>query len=119
MAASRDLGAWYFDAESIREESIPYDSNLAETLFIKLGHLRTFRNALIVELPGKLSIDLFVRKDGRLEMEFGDESRGLFGKGIVNLTIAELALSTLLDHGDMRERMTSAGVQLEYYQQEA
>ncbi len=117
MAPFRELGAWYFDAASQMEESIPYDGNLAQALHAKLSALKSFRSALVVELPGKRSLDLFVRKDGRLEMEFGDESRGTFGKGAVTLAIADLTLSVLLISGEVRHAIESAGGKIEYYEE--
>ena len=114
----RAVGAWYFDASDGEEQSIEYDGNAARTLHSLLYGLRTPKSALIVELPSKTGIDFFVKKNGLIDMEYSDPRRGLWGEGEVDLGIAELALSTLLNQGNFRQVMLAAGIQLEYYEEE-
>ncbi len=118
-APIRTPGVWYFDAETLEEKIIDNDAELnKETLQMKLRNLRTPRSALIIELPTKIGIDFFLKKDGVLDMEFSDHHSGLFGKGDIDLKVAELALSILLEQGDIRRTMSSAGIELEYYEGE-
>jgi hypothetical protein len=118
-APDRDPGAWCFNGETLEEEHSDYDSNLnKEKLQVLLSGLKAPRSALILEIPAKLSVDFFVRKDGLLDLEFGDHTRGLFGKSAVDLEVAKSILSILLEQRDIRQAVLPSGIYFEYYEDE-
>jgi hypothetical protein len=118
-APVRDTGAWYFNGETLEERHNDYDANLNEKALQVLFHsLITPRSALIIEIPAKLSVDFFVKKNGLFDIEFGDHPRGLFGKSTVDLKVAELVLSIMLKQGDLRQAVLPTGIHFEYYEDE-
>lgn len=118
-APVRDAGAWYFNSESLAEQSRAYDSSLNEEALQRLLQgLRTPRSALIIEIPAKLSVDFFVRRDGLLDIEFGDHARGLFGRSTADLKVAELVMFALLENRDIRQTVLPSGIHFEYYEDE-
>jgi hypothetical protein len=78
--------------------------------------MKARRSALVLQLPTKVWLDFYIREEHSLEMEFGDEPRGLWGWGHVNIEAGEKALTAMLESEDIRETMNAVGAQLEYYE---
>jgi hypothetical protein len=112
---NRMKGAWYFNAPSWEEQTLANGENdYHEKLRGLLSSLKTERSALVVELQGGVGVDFFVQANGKLSLEYADQSAEVFAREEVDKREASIALEAIISRGDFQREMEKAGIALEY-----
>jgi hypothetical protein len=115
----REPGVWYFNSATNEEGQVevPLQPKWPILQGI-LNSLQDPKSALIVEQTGEIGLDIFVRLDRLLEIEYADRNQNYFARGLVDHEDAGEALNAVIEKRNFEATMVTRGVDLEVFQDE-